>query len=81
MRHDSSTRQPPQISGLYFMLSASVISRMTRQGTPAAKEFAGMSFVTTLPAPMTQLSPIVTPEQTTTFAPNQMFEPMVTGLA
>ena len=30
-----------------------------------------MSFVTTLPAPMTQPSPIVTPGQTNTLAPNQ----------
>ncbi len=37
--------------------------------------------VTTLPAPMTQLSPIVTPGHTTTFAPNQQSLPMVTGLA
>ena len=63
------------------MLSAWVISRITRQGTPAAKELAGMSRVTTLPAPMTQLSPMVTPLHTTTLAPNQMLLPMVTGLA
>lgn len=61
--------------------SASVISRMTRAGTPAAKELAGMLLVTTLPAPMTQLSPIVTPGHTATFAPNRQSLPMVTGLA
>ena len=54
---------------------------MTRAGTPAANELAGMLLVTTLPAPMTQLSPIVTPGHTTTFAPNQQSLPMVTGLA
>ena len=61
--------------------SASVISRITRAGTPAANELAGMLLVTTLPAPMTQLSPIVTPGHTTTFAPNRQSLPMVTGLA
>ena len=30
---------------------------------PAAKELSGISFVTMLPAPITQLFPIVTPEQ------------------
>ena len=34
---------------------------MTLQGLPYAKELAGISFVTTLPPPMTQLSPMVTP--------------------
>lgn len=62
--------------------SASVISRMTRAGTPAANESAGMLTVTTLPAPMTQLSLIVTPGHTATFAPNQQQSlPMPTGLA
>ena len=62
-------------------VSAAVIGRMTRAGLPAAKEPAGMSRVTTLPAQMTQFSPMVTPGQTTTFAPNQQSCPMVTGLA
>ena len=63
------------------MLSAWVISRITRQGTPAASELGGRSRVTTLPAPTTQPSPIVTPPQTTTFAPSQTSLPMVTGRA
>ena len=63
------------------MLSASVISRITRQGTPAAKLLGGMSRVTTLPAPITQLSPMVTPGQTVTDAPNQQLLPMWTGFA
>ena len=33
-------------------------SRMTRAGIPTAREFAGMSFVTTAPAPTTELSPM-----------------------
>lgn len=61
--------------------SLCVISRITRAGTPAAKVLAGMSLVTTLPAPMTQPRPMVTPGHTTTFAPNQQSLPMATGLA
>ena len=57
------------------MLSFSESERMTRQGTPAATEFAGISRVTTLPAPMTQLSPMVTPGQTVTPAPSQQWLP------
>ena len=68
-------------SGLWRMLSASVMGRMTRAGTPAAKLPAGMSLVTTEPAPMTQPSPMVTPGQTVTFAPNQQSLPMCTGFA
>ena len=44
------------------------MERSTRQGLPAATVFAGMSRVTTLPAPMTQPFPMVTPGQTTTSA-------------
>ena len=33
------------------------MGRITRAGFPAAKEFSGTSFLTTLPAPMTQPSP------------------------
>ena len=43
----------------------------TLQGTPYATAFAGISFVTTLPAPMVVLSPIVTPGNTITPAPSQ----------
>ncbi len=69
------------ISGLCTMLSASVMVRMTLHGTPAAKEFDGMFLVTTLPAPITQLSPIVTPGHTVTEAPNQQLLPILTGFA
>ena len=70
-----------RISGRCRMLSASVSFRITLHGTPAAKLPAGISLVTTLPAPMTQLSPIVTPGQTVTEAPNQQSFPICTGLA
>ena len=54
---------------------------MTLQGLPTAMEFAGISFITTLPAPITQLSPIVTPGITHTFPPNQTLFPTFIGLA
>jgi hypothetical protein len=54
---------------------------MTLAGTPAANVPAGMLWVTTLPAPITHLSPISTPGQITTFAPTQQSFPIVTGFA
>ena len=51
---------------------------MTLQGLPAATELAGISRVTTLPAPMTLFSPMVTPGQMTLLAPIQQLSPMVT---
>ena len=47
----------------------SSIEHITRQGTPAATELAGIFFVTNEQAPITQLSPIVTPFSTTTLVP------------
>ena len=47
-----------RISVSIFNRSASVISLITLQGFPAAITFAGISFVTTLPAPMILQSPI-----------------------
>jgi hypothetical protein len=38
-------------------------SRTTRKGFPPATTPSGMSFVTTLPAPITERRPIVTPGQ------------------
>ena len=50
-------------------------------GTPMASIPAGISSVTTLPAAMTALSPMVTPGQICTPMPIQTLLPMVTGLA
>lgn len=63
------------------ILSASVISRITRAGVPAAKVCGGISLMTTLPAPMTAPSPIVTPPQTVTDDASQTSLPIVMGLA
>ena len=52
---------------------------MTFAGAPAATVPGGMSFVTTLFAPITQRSPIVTPVLTTQFSPNQQLDPIVVG--
>ena len=46
-----------------------------------ATTFDGISLLTTLPAPITTLSPIVTPGSTTTFPPIQTLLPTFIGLA
>ncbi len=56
-----------------------MISRSTLAGAPAAIVPAGRSVVTTLFAPTTQRSPIVTPLVTTTFAPSQTLSPSRVG--
>ena len=53
---------------------------MIRHGFPAATTPAGMSRVTTEPAPMMLLSPIVTPGVIVTEPPIHTLLPMVTGL-
>ena len=63
------------------ILSFSVSLRITRQGTPAAITPAGISRVTTLPAPITLPSPIVTPPQTVTLEASHTLSPIVMGLA
>ena len=68
-------------ASLYLYLSSSVISRRTRQGLPTATTPEGISRVTTLPAPITVLSPIVTPGSTVTPAPIQTLLPTVIGRA
>ena len=53
--------------------------RTTLHGTPAATTPAGTSWVTTLPAPITDPAPMVTPAHTVAFAPIQTFSSMVIG--
>ena len=48
-------------------------------GLPTATTLGGIDLVTTLPAPITELSPIVTPGRTTTFPPNHTLLPTVIG--
>lgn len=54
---------------------------MTRQGLPTATLYAGISFTTTLPAPITEFSPIVTPGRMTEPPPIHTPSLMVTGRA
>ena len=63
-----------------LILSFSVIFLITLQGFPTAITFSGISLVTTLPAPITLPLPIVTPPQTTVFAPIQTSSSKVIGL-
>ena len=60
-------------------LSFSVIALRTRQGFPAAITPAGISRVTTLPAPMMLPAPMVTPPQIVAFAPIQTSSSSVMG--
>ena len=46
-------------------------------GFPATTQFLGISFVTTEPAPITELSPIVTPGKTIAPAPIHTLLPML----
>lgn len=54
----------PSVCTRYFFRSSFVIRRITLQGTPAASTCGGISLFTTLPAPITEPSPIVTPAST-----------------
>ena len=65
----------------YLWRSSGVILRMTRQGTPAATTFAGMGRFTTLPAPITELSPMAAPASTVVPAPTHTLFPTEMGLA
>lgn len=51
----------------------------TLQGFPKASTLSGISLVTTLPAPIVTLLPIVTPGKIIEFPPIHTLSPMVTG--
>lgn len=55
------------------------MSRMILAGLPATTTFDGTSLTTTAPAPITTLSPIVTPGQMIAFPPIQTLFPILTG--
>ena len=52
---------------------------ITLQGFPTAKTLDGIFLVTTLPAPITVLFPILTPGRIVVLPPIQTLSPMVTG--
>lgn len=56
-----------------------IFRRMTLQGTPQATTLSGISFVTTLPAPITVLFPMVTPGIIIAPPPIQTLFPIRTG--
>ena len=76
----------PEEPSLYAHLTASdylmhsLISRITRQGFPAAKTPSGTSRVTTLPAPMTARAPMFTPGRIIAPPPTQTSAPISIGL-
>src|SRR5690606_12440620 len=55
--------------------------RIARHGLPTATQLAGRSLVTTLPAPTTVFSPMLTPGQTIAPPPSQTPSPMMMGSA
>ena len=57
------------------------MARTTRQGLPTAITLGGMSRLTTLPAPITEPEPMVTPGSTVTFPPNHTLSPTAMGRA
>jgi hypothetical protein len=65
----------------YPFLPCPMFSLMTRQGFPTATRLARTSRTATLPAPITVLSPIVTPGQIKQPPPSQTLCPIVTGFA
>ncbi len=56
-----------------------MFDRTTRQGLPYATVFDGRECVTTLPAPITTLSPIVTPGRMMAPPPIHTWRPMTPG--
>lgn len=56
-----------------------MFSLITLQGFPTAITLSGISFVTTLPAPITTLFPIVTPGRIIAPPPIQTLSPIITG--
>ena len=70
------------ILGFYSIFSTSLsISRMSFAGTPPTRLLSGTSFVTTAPAAMTTLFPMVTPGKIVTLPPIHTSLPIVTGYA
>lgn len=81
-RHYTRRVPLPLLSGIssyFILLSAGVMGRSTRHGLPTATTLSGISRVTTLPAPITTLSPMVTPGMTCVPAPIHTLLPTLMG--
>lgn len=61
------------LATLHLQLYSGAIDLMNFAGTPPTMTFGGTSFVTTAPAAITALSPIITPGRIVAFAPTQTF--------
>ena len=72
-----------KLFGFRFRLNPFSVSTgpIIRQGTPTATTPSGISFVTTLPAPITELEPMVTPGVTIHPPPSQTLSPITMGFA
>ncbi len=75
----SSKPTRPSAAARSSGVQSSGTSAITWHGLPTAMESAGMSWVTTAPAPIIELSPMVTPGQITTLPPSHTLLPMVTS--
>jgi hypothetical protein len=62
---------------LYFAIN-STVEQITQAGFPTATKLFGMFFVTTLPEPIMQFFPILTPGFIIVFAPIKLFPPIDT---
>ena len=76
---EQSSRRSAALKGAAEAKSSHFRKRKTLHGFPAATQNGGMFFVTTLPAPIVQPSPISTPGSIIAPAPIQQFAPMWTG--
>ena len=66
---------------IFFISYFVSIYLITLHGLPTVTTFDGISFVTTDPAPIVMLSPIVTPGRIVTLPPIYTLLPIVTGPA
>ena len=62
---------PYPISQFELLLGVAIRFLMTRAGIPTTTEKGGISLLTTFPAPITLLLPMVTPSNTLTPCPSQ----------
>src|SRR3546814_2118963 len=81
LRQGGRVAELGEAAGIGHGCSSAVICRITLAGLPATTQFAGTSFVTTLPAPTTAPSPTLTPGSSTAAPPTQTLRPRMTGLA
>ncbi len=72
---------PPLIRNIELVQCSILSTLKTRAGTPPTNDPVCTSFVTTAPAAITELFPMVTPAITSEFAPIHTLSPIVIGFA